>query len=137
MGQFFFYLKGYKKYYTLPLVASFFVASALIMIDSLLPLILFSAIFGVFCSILLIKEGLTNKSGLPITMGIHILFLGFGNLFAILLNNPSFLVITANIGIIAFSMGEWDLVDKYLLVNPEEVQKIKNTWIARLVVEKR
>jgi hypothetical protein len=46
-------------------------------------------------------------------------------------------LILSILGLIIFNLGLYGFFEKHLLLDKSEKEKIKNTWISRLVVEKK
>lgn len=135
--QFFLYLKNLKKLYTLPFIISFFIAAGLVLIADMNPLIYYSILSVFFIGFLLIREGYKNRNGIPFSLGLLIILMGMGFLLNQFLINELIRSIFWIIGMSFFFLGSWGFFDKYILIDKLEEQKIKNTWIARLVIEKR
>jgi len=134
---FFFYLKNLKKLYTLPIVISFFVAAGLVLIADTNPLMYYSLLSVFSIGVLLIREGYKNKNGIPFSLGLSIVIIGFGFLTNLFLIEEMIRLIFWIIGMTFFVLGSWGFFEKYVLIDKVEEQKIKNTWIARLVIEKK
>ena len=134
---FFFYLKNLKKLYTLPIVISFFVAAGLVLIADTNPLMYYSLLSVFSIGVLLIREGYKNKNGIPFSLGLSIVIIGFGFLTNLFLIEEMIRLIFWIIGMTFFVLGSWGFFEKYVLIDKLEEQKIKNTWIARLVIEKK
>ena len=135
LSEFYFFMRRQRKLYSLPIVVGFYTSAGLILDENLIPLILYSLIFGGLCAILLIREGIKYSNGLTFSMGSALLIIGLGVYLAFFLNIELIRSIFSLIGMIIFNLGAWNVLDKYILIDREEKKKIKNAWIARLVVD--
>ncbi len=135
LSEFYFFMRRQRKLYSLPIVIGFYTCVGLILDKNLIPLILYTLIFGGLCAILLIIEGIKYSNGLTFSMGSYILIIGIGAYIALILNMELIRSIFSIIGMIIFNLGALNILDKYILIDKEEKKKIKNAWIARLVVD--
>lgn len=131
--EFLVYLLNAKKFYTLPIVAGFYVFMALFLVNSVLPMLLFTLISGVSSSIFLIIQGKRNNNGYIFSLGLFILVLGMGFQFL----NSFIEAIFQIISLFVLMLGTGGYLDKYVLVSEEEDQKVKGAWISKMVIKKK
>jgi hypothetical protein len=131
--EFLVYLLDAKKFYTLPIVAGFYVFMALFLVNSVLPMLLFTLISGVSSSIFLIIQGKRNNNGYIFSLGLFILVLGMGFQFL----NSFIEAIFQIISLFVLMLGTGGYLDKYVLVSEEEDQKVKGAWISKMVIKKK
>lgn len=127
------FLKNWKMLYSLPITACFFIGYGLILHEDIFILSLMSMIASIFTSLILIMDGQRNKNGLPLALGVFVFLIGLEFI-------PGFLfpgiIIKFFAGIILL-FGSLGYFDKYLYVDIETEEKIKNTWIAKIVDVKK
>ena len=129
--EFMFYLMDLPKLYTLPVIITTYLMMGRILVDSSMPFIIYAMITGYGSAFFLIKDGRKSRNGLAIGMGLFFLFWGLGSTFQI----EILFVSLRLVAMLALFLGTRGFYEKYVFVNVEEEQKIKGTWIAKLVVK--
>ncbi len=123
------YVKNWKMLYSLPIVACFFITYGLILNGNAYILSLMSMVASIFMSAILIFEGNRNKNGTSISLGLFIFLFGLEFI-------PSFLfpgMIIKLAAALILLAGSFGYFEKYLFVDQKAEEKIKNTWIAKIV----
>ncbi|TXT53694.1 MAG: membrane protein of unknown function [Promethearchaeota archaeon] len=130
---FLFYLTNAKKFYSLPVVAAFFTFMALFLVDSIIPMMLFTTIAGISSSAFLLIQGRRNNNGYVLSLGLFLLVMGFGFTFLNTFIEPIFQIIS----LFLLILGTKGFIDKYILVNEEEEKKVKGAWISKMVIKNK
>ena len=128
--EFVLYLRKYNKFYTLPLIATFYIAFGLMLNSSTIFFVLYSVIIGFGFSSVLIRDGKKQRNGLAMGMGIFFLIYGIGAM----LGNAMLLDIFRVAGVVVFFVSSTGFFEKYVFVNEEIEERIMKTWISKLVV---
>ncbi len=128
--EFVLFLRKYNKLYTLPLIATFYIAFGLFLNSSTIIFILYSLVVGFGFSSLLIRDGKKQRNGLAMGMGIFFLIYGIGAM----LGNVMLLDIFRVVGVVVFFVSSTGFFEKYVFVNEEIEERIMKTWISKLVV---
>lgn len=129
--QFLLYLRNYKVLYTLPIVCGLILFMALYLTVNDIINILFALI--VIAAILI--DGIRNKNGIEIGVA-------FINMFVLSCFTVDMLVPNVILGILRVVasfmvfLGFSGILDKTIFPDKEMEDKIKNTWITRMVVKK-
>jgi hypothetical protein len=127
---FLFYLKGFKRYYTLPLVVSFFLILALLINSDGSMVLIYTIITSVIMIGFFLFDGIKNKNGTVFTLGFFIMFYSISFLIY-----PFYIaqIILKIIAIFVLLVGVSGFINRYLLVDKKEQEKLKNIWIARMI----
>lgn len=129
--EFFFFLMGYKRFYTFPIISGFYMIFFLILIDSLILLIIYTLFCGLIGSLYLIWQGKHNNNGYILFLGICIFLMGLGFNFL-----GTFFEQLIHISALFFLvLGTSGFIDKHLMSEKEHIEKIKNAWITKIVEE--
>ncbi len=131
--EFLLYLRKYNKLYTLPLIATLYIAFGLLLNNSTIFFVLYSLIVGFGLSSVLIRDGKKQRNGLAMGMGIFFLIYGIGAM----LRNDMLLDIFRVAGIIVLFVSSTGFFEKYVFVNEEAEKRIMGTWISKLVVKEQ
>ncbi len=131
--EFFFYLKDIKKFYTLPVIVSFYVGFGLTLNSSIVGFLIYELITSVVVLLALVKEGLKNRNGILFCLGIFV---------AINAIADSLLIYTVQsiLRLIALSvllLGTSGFIDKFLLYDKAEAEKVRNIWISHMVIKEK
>ena len=129
--EFVLYLRKYNKLYTLPLIATFYIAFGLLLNSSTIFFVLYAMVVGFGFSSVLIRDGKKQRNGLAMGMGIFFLIYGIGSIF----RNDMFLDIFRVVGVVVFFISSTGFFEKYVFVNQEAEKRIMGTWISKLVVK--
>ncbi len=130
--QFLLYLKEVKKIYSLPIIIGFYMGISVAITNQSMVWTIYAAIASIFLISILIREGLKNKNGYIFGLGIFFIFFSMSNAFG----SEIFGQIMNILAITCLLTGLAGLFDKYLLINKEEKNKIRNIWIAKILGEK-
>lgn len=128
--EFVLYLRKYNKFYTLPLIATLYIAFGLLLNSSTIIFVLYSMVVGFGFSSVLIRDGKKQRNGLAMGMGIFFLIYGIGAM----LGNSMLLDIFRVAGVVVFFVSSTGFFEKYVFVNEEIEERIMKTWISKLVV---
>lgn len=128
--EFVLYLRKYNKFYTLPLIATLYIAFGLLLNSSTIIFVLYSMVVGFGFSSVLIRDGKKQRNGLAMGMGIFFLIYGIGAM----LQNSMLLDIFRVAGVVVFFVSSTGFFEKYVFVNEEIEERIMKTWISKLVV---
>ncbi len=128
ISLFLLYLKNLKKFYTLPIVVSFFIGFGLVLFDDFTAYIIYTGISGVLGSILLLLDGKKNNNGLVFSMGIALLINVLGAIIVFLFYLEIVGSIIGIVGMVVLVLGSYEIIDKYFLVDKEEEKKIKSSY---------
>ncbi|MHA1803115.1 MAG: hypothetical protein ACTSU4_01115 [Promethearchaeota archaeon] len=124
------YINGWKMLYSIPLIACFFIAYGMIMNESVIVIDYYLGIVVSNAIILvLIYEGYKNESGTVFSTGIFMFLFGLGFY-------PNFLfpgILIKFLGSMVLLFGSFGLFERMIFIDEEREQKIKNTWIAKIV----
>jgi hypothetical protein len=129
--EFILYLRRLKKFYTLPLVVTFYLVVGNLLNQSALPFILYAALLTFIPAYLLLRDGKRNRNGLAIGMGLLFLFWGIGQSIQV----PVFFQLCKLLGAISFYLGTIEFYEKYVFPNQEDETKIMGTWISKLITK--
>ncbi|TXT53688.1 MAG: membrane protein of unknown function [Promethearchaeota archaeon] len=126
--QFLIYLKNWRRFYSFPIIFGFYVALALyISPNDLFYRIIIMIVGGIFFFSLFI-DGIKAKNGLSLSISIIFIYgLSYFPGVADILSGI-FRLTSA----IAIALGVFGFFEKYILVDKEEEEKVKRTWIARM-----
>jgi hypothetical protein len=130
--EFLLYLKDLPKLYTLPLFSSLYLALGRVLVDTIMPFIIYAMIVSYGSAYFLIKDGRKSRNGLAIGMGLFFLIYGLGQTFQTI---EALFVALRIIAMVTLLLGTRGFYEKYVFVNVEKEQKIKGTWIAKLVIK--
>jgi len=130
--RFFFYLKKLKKFYWLPLVASFYIGFGLFVNDSLILFISYAVVIGFIIPVILLREGRKTRNGLAFGLGLFFLIYGLGKMLQV----PFVPEILRIIGIIIATLAVVEFFDKFLFQDKEEKEKIQSAWISKMTDKK-
>jgi hypothetical protein len=134
--EFLLYLKDLKKLYTLPIVASFYIGSGLVLYETDLPLIIFALTSGIITFAVLAKEGAKNRNGLALGIAVFIIINGTIKVVEVLLFNLDIAgPILRLVAISVMLLGTSGFIDKYILIDLEQEEKITNIWISKVVTK--
>jgi len=131
--EFLLYLRKYNKLYTLPLIATLYIAFGLLLNGSTIFFVLYSMVVGFGLSSVLIRDGKKQRNGLALGMGIFFLIYGIGAM----LRNDILLDIFRVAGVVVFFVSSTGFFEKYVFVNEEVEKRIMGTWISKLVVKEQ
>ena len=131
--EFVFYLRKYKKLYTLPLIATFYIAFGLFLNFTIMIFILYAIVIGFGLSSFLIRDGNKQRNGLAIGMGLFFLIYSIGSM----LQNDMLLDIFRVAAIVVLYVTSTGFFEKYVFVNEEAEKRIMGTWISKLVVKEQ
>ena len=130
--DFLFYLKDWKRFYSFPVVISFYTGLGLFLVDFIYVYILYTIVVALSSFILFLKEGKKNKNGLALSLGLFIMVYGI----AIIFMDPFISSLLHLISMILLFLGTSGTFDKVFPVDEEEEQKIKNVWVSSMVSKK-
>jgi len=131
--EFVLYLRKYNKFYTLPLIATLYIAFGLLLNSSTIIFVLYSMVVGFGFSSVLIRDGKKQRNGLAMGMGIFFLIYGIGAM----LQNSMLLDIFRVVGVVVFFVSSTGFFEKYVFVNKDVENRIMGTWISKLVVKEQ
>ena len=131
--EFLLYIRKYNKLYTLPLIATLYIAFGLLLNSSTILFVLYSMVVGFGLSSVLIRDGKKQRNGLAMGMGIFFLIYGIGAM----LRNDMLLDIFRVAGIVVLFVSSTGFFEKYVFVNEEAEKRIMGTWISKLVVKEQ
>ena len=131
--EFLLYIRKYNKLYTLPLIATLYIAFGLLLNSSTIFFVLYSIVVGFGLSSVLIRDGKKQRNGLAMGMGIFFLIYGIGAM----LRNDMLLDIFRVAGIVVLFVSSTGFFEKYVFVNEEAEKRIMGTWISKLVVKEQ
>jgi hypothetical protein len=131
--EFVLYLRKYNKLYTLPLIATFYIAFGLLLNSSTIFFVLYAMVIGFGFSSILIRDGKKQRNGLAMGMGIFFLIYGIGSMF----RSDMLLDIFRVAGVVVFYVASTGFFEKYVFVNDEAEKRIMGTWISKLVVKEQ
>ncbi|MFX1242205.1 MAG: hypothetical protein ACFFA7_13230 [Promethearchaeota archaeon] len=134
--EFLLYLKNAKKFYSLPLVISFYIASGLILYNNGIALYFFALFSGILTFYLLAREGAKNQNGIALSIAIFIIINGSIQTIDIFIFNFSIIgPILRIISITIMLLGASGFIDKHILIDKEKEQNITNIWISKIVTK--
>jgi len=131
--EFLLYLRKYNKLYTLPLIATLYMAFGLLLNSSTIFFVLYSVVVGFGLSSVLIRDGKKQRNGLAMGMGIFFLIYGIGAMLRI----DMLLDIFRVAGVIVLFVSSTGFFEKYVFVNEEAENRIMGTWISKFVVKEQ
>jgi hypothetical protein len=131
--EFVLYLRKYNKLYTLPLIATFYIAFGLLLNSSTIFFVIYAMVVGFGFSSVLIRDGKKQRNGLAMGMGIFFLIYGIGSMF----RSEMLLDIFRVAGVVIFYVSSTGFFEKYVFVNEEAEKRIMGTWISKLVVKEQ
>jgi len=129
---FFLYLKKLKKFYYLPIVASFYLGFGLYIDETLIFFISYAVVIGFIIPVILIREGRKTRNGLAFGLGLFFLIYGLGKMLQV----PIVPEILRIVGIIVSTLAVLEFFDKYLFHDKEEKERIQSAWISKLTAKK-
>jgi len=129
---FFLYLKKLKKFYYLPIVASFYLGFGLYVDETLIFFISYAVVIGFIIPVILIREGRKTRNGLAFGLGLFFLIYGLGKMLQV----PIVPEILRIVGIIVSTLAVLEFFDKYLFHDREEKERIQSAWISKLTAKK-
>lgn len=131
--EFVLYLRKYNKLYTLPVIATLYIAFGLLLNGSTIIFVLYSMVVGFGLSSVLIRDGKKQRNGLAMGMGIFFLIYGIGAM----LRSDMLLDIFRVAGVLVFFVSSTGFFEKYVFVNEDVEKRIMGTWISKLVVKEQ
>ncbi len=131
--EFVLYLRKYNKLYTLPVIATLYIAFGLLLNGSTIIFVLYSMVVGFGFSSVLIRDGKKQRNGLAMGMGIFFLIYGIGAM----LRSDMLLDIFRVAGVLVFFVSSTGFFEKYVFVNEDVEKRIMGTWISKLVVKEQ
>ena len=131
--EFVLYLRKYNKLYTLPVIATLYIAFGLLLNGSTIIFVLYSMVVGFGLSSVLIRDGKKQRNGLAMGMGIFFLIYGIGAM----LRSDMLLDIFRVVGIVVLYVSSTGFFEKYVFVNEDVEKRIMGTWISKLVVKEQ
>ncbi len=131
--EFVLYLRKYNKFYTLPLIATLYIAFGLLLNGSTIFFVIYAMVVGFGFSSVLIRDGKKQRNGLAMGMGIFFLIYGIGSMF----RNEMLLDVFRVAGVVIFYVSSTGFFEKYVFVNEEVEKRIMGTWISKLVVKEQ
>ena len=131
--EFVLYLRKYNKLYTLPVIATLYIAFGLLLNGSTIIFVLYSMVVGFGFSSVLIRDGKKQRNGLAMGMGIFFLIYGIGSMF----RSEMLLDIFRVAGVLVFFVSSTGFFEKYVFVNEDVEKRIMGTWISKLVVKEQ
>jgi len=129
--EFMFYLKKLTKLYTLPIIINFYIIMGRILVDSIIPFIIYAMIVSYVSAYNLIKDGRKKRNGLAIGMGLFFLLYGLGQT----INIEIIFVIFKTVAMLALYLGTRGFYEKYVWPDEKMEEKILTTWISKLVIK--
>ena len=129
--EFMFYLQKLTKFYTLPPIIAFYLMAGRVIVDSIIPFIIYAIIVGYGSAYFLIREGRQKRNGLAVGMGLFFLFWAIGQTIPV----ETVFVISRVIAMISLYLGTKGFYEKYVFVDVQEEEKIVSTWISKVVVK--
>jgi hypothetical protein len=126
------YLKNYKKLYSLPFIASFFIGFGLAVNDSLIALIIYATLIGIVIPFMLLRNGWKNRNGLALGLGIFFLIYGISKMIQLELLSD----IIRIFGGIVITFSAAGFFEKYIFIDREQEERMKSTWISKLMEKK-
>ena len=131
--EFVLFLKNLKKFYTLPVLISFYIAFGRVLVDNIMPFIIYAMIVSYSSAFILIRDGRKTQNGLAVGMGLFFLLWGLGQTIGP--RTPLIFIGFRLSAMIALFLGTRGIYEKYIWPNQILEHKIKNTWIAKLVIK--
>jgi hypothetical protein len=127
--QFLLYLKEWKRYYYLPLIFAFYSLYNLYFVPDNTIFRVSSIVLGAIAFVILIFNGIRRRNGVSISIGFIFLYgLAYSETLTLLTG-----AISRLIGVLVLLLGTSGILDKFVLIDDEKEEKIKNTWIAKMV----
>jgi len=133
---FFLYLKKLKKFYYLPIVASFYLGFGLYENETLIFFISYAVVIGFIIPVILLREGRKTRNGLAFGLGLFFLIYGLGKMLEIPIVPEFVPEILRIVGIIVSTLAVLEFFDKYLFHDREEKERIQSAWISKLTAKK-
>jgi len=133
---FFLYLKKLKKFYYLPIVASFYLGFGLYVNETLIFFISYAVVIGFVIPVILLREGRKTRNGLAFGLGLFFLIYGLGKMLQIPIVPDFVPEILRIVGIIVSTLAVLEFFDKYLFHDKEEKERIQSAWISKLTAKK-
>jgi len=131
--EFLFYLLGWRKLYSLPTVLGFYILLNLFLEDVILYYRIATITIGAISFFTLLYQGIKRKNGEVVSFAF--VFMYGLSYFPI----TQFLgLLFQFIGLAFILLGVSGLIDRYILLDEqtqEKVKNIKNTWIAKRVID--
>ncbi|MHA1192302.1 MAG: hypothetical protein ACTSP9_08405 [Promethearchaeota archaeon] len=129
--EFMFYLKKLKKFYTLPFIIAFYLIVGRLLVDSVIPFIIYAMIVSYGSAFNLIKDGRKKRNGLAIGMGLFFLLYGIGQTINIEIG----FVIFKAVAMLTLYLGTRGFYEKYVWPDVKMEEKVLTTWISKLVIK--
>ncbi|MHA2007233.1 MAG: hypothetical protein ACXABO_05980 [Promethearchaeota archaeon] len=126
------YLKNYKKLYTLPFIASFYIGFGLLVSESLVALIIYATLIGFIIPFVLLREGRRSRNGLAFGLGLFFLIYGISKMVQIEVISDVLRIF----GGIVTTLSAVGFFEKFIFVDREREEKIKGAWISKIVEKK-
>ena len=133
---FFLYLKKLKRFYYLPIVASFYLGFGLYVNETLIFFISYAVVIGFIIPVILLREGRKTRNGLAFGLGLFFLIYGLGKMLQIPIVPDFVPEILRIVGIIVSTLAVLEFFDKYLFHDKEEKERIQSAWISKLTAKK-
>lgn len=129
--EFVLYLKKFTKLYTIPFIIAFYIIMGRILVDSIIPFIIWAMIVSYASAYNLIKDGRKKRNGLAVGMGFFFLLYGIGAT----LNIEVLFVAIRTVAMITLYLGTIGFYEKYVWPDQKVEEKILTTWISKLVIK--
>ncbi|MHA1916397.1 MAG: hypothetical protein ACW986_18155 [Promethearchaeota archaeon] len=126
------YLKNFKKLYSLPFIVSFYIGFGLLVSDSLIPLIIYATLIGIVIPLFLLRDGRRSRNGLAFGLGLFFLIYGISKMIQIEIISD----IIRIFGGVVTTLSAAGFFEKYIFVDRDQEDKIKGTWISKLLEKK-
>jgi hypothetical protein len=132
--EFMFFLKKYPKFYSFPIIIAFYLIIGRILVDSMMPFVLYAMLVSYSSAYFLIRDGKRRHNGLAIGMGLFFLLWGLGQTIGP--TTEAIFISFRLAAMLTLFAGTRGFYEKYVWPNQEQEQKIMNAWITKLVVKK-
>jgi len=127
------YLKEIRKFYTFPAIVSFYIGFGLVLNGNVVGFLIYELSASAVILYVLVKTGLKNRNGILLCLGIFVAINAVANSIFII-------VVQSILRIIALSillLGTSGFVDKFLLYDKSEAEKVRNIWISHMVIKEK
>lgn len=123
------YVMGWKRLYSFPFIASFYLCCVNILVDTSIHFIIYAMIISWVPAFFFMRQGRRTRNGIAFGMGLFLLIWGLGQSVPIPIVFQFFRITALCI----FYLGVRGFFEKYIFVDEKEETKIKSVWITKFV----
>ena len=124
---FFFYGMNWRKLYSLPFLAGFFLIAGFYFVNSAISIILYGVVTSLITFPSLIRKGIKNRDGYIFAIGAFCLILFISYSFA---SNIALNLLLPSLGFFVLALGTYGWLDEKIFYDKVKEFQIKHTWLS-------